>query len=88
MSFLFLLQLYAATAPQMENVNGAYFIPIAVSGDISDHARNLTLQSSLWDESVRCVKAYFECLPIFQIIAGELFPYIPSHFHVFRYLKG
>jgi hypothetical protein len=60
----------------MENVNGAYYIPIAVSGDISDHARNLTLQSSLWDESVRSVEDHFEYVPILQSLAWEFFSHL------------
>ena len=46
-----LTQLYVATAPDVREVTGQYFIPVGRTATPSQHAVNSTLGQVLWDVS-------------------------------------
>jgi len=51
-----LTQLYVATAPELKDVTGKYFQPIAKEGKVSLLAQNITLQKELWEYSEKLIK--------------------------------
>ncbi len=56
---LFLLsQLYVATAPELANVSGKYFQPIAKEGTPIALSSDRELQRRLWEESERLMQRY------------------------------
>lgn len=55
-----LTQLYAATSPEIlkKNIRGKYLVPIAQISDVSDHAKNNTLQKELWHFSEELISSH------------------------------